>query len=98
VGYNFLYLHDPSQEIGRRLGATHTPEYFVLNKGRQIVYNGLLTNSPAVMEGSGPRYVNGEPKDFYVRDAINAVLTGSPVRVGETRSQGCTVEYTRTSN
>src|SRR5437870_251133 len=25
VGYNFLYLHDPSQEIGRKFGATHTP-------------------------------------------------------------------------
>jgi peroxiredoxin len=29
IGYNFLYLHDPSQEIGRKYGATHTPEYFV---------------------------------------------------------------------
>jgi peroxiredoxin len=98
VSYNFIYLHDQSQEIGRKLGATHTPEYFVLNKQRQIVYNGLLTNSPAVMEGRGPRYVNGDPKDFYVRDAINAVLSGSPVPVAETRAQGCTVEYTRRSN
>jgi peroxiredoxin len=98
VSYNFIYLHDQSQEIGRKLGATHTPEYFVLNKQRQIVYNGLLTNSPAVMEGRGPRYVNGDPKDFHVRDAINAVLSGSPVPVAETRAQGCTVEYTRRSN
>jgi len=97
-GYNFIYLHDASQEIGRKLGATHTPEYFVLNKQRQIVYNGLLTNSPAVMEGGGPRYVNGQPKNFYVRDAINAVLSGSAPPVTETRSQGCTVEYTRKSD
>jgi peroxiredoxin len=94
-GYNFLYLHDPSQGIGRKFGATHTPEYFVLNKQRQIVYTGLLTNSPAVMEGAAPRYVNGAPKDFYVRDAINAALEGRPVAVTETRAQGCTVEYTR---
>jgi len=95
IGYNFLYLHDPSQDIGRKFGASHTPEYFVLNKERQIVYTGLLTNSPAVMEGSGPRYVNGEPKDFYVRDAINAALAARPVAVTETRAQGCTVEYAR---
>jgi peroxiredoxin len=93
AGYNFLYLHDPSQEIGRQFGATHTPEYFVLNKERRIVYTGLLTNSPAVMEGSSPRYVNGEPKDFYVRDAINDALAGRSVAVTETRAQGCTVEY-----
>ena len=95
VGYNFLYLHDPSQEIGRKYGATHTPGYFVLNKERKIVYTGLLTNSPAVMEGASPRYVNGDPKEFYVRDAINAALSGRPVAVTETRAQGCTVEYTR---
>ena len=94
-GYNFVYLHDASQEIGRKFGATHTPEYFVLNKDRQIVYTGLLTNSPAVMEGSAPRYVSGNPKDFYVRDAINAALAGKPAPVAETRAQGCTVEYSR---
>jgi peroxiredoxin len=98
VGYNFMYLHDPSQEIGRKFGATHTPEYFVLNKERQIVYTGLLTNSPAVVEGAAPRYVNGDPKEFYVRDAITAMLTGRPVGVTETRAQGCTVEYTRQTN
>jgi peroxiredoxin len=98
IGYNFLYLHDPTQEIGRKFGATHTPEYFVLNKERQIVYMGLLTNSPAVMEGSAPRYVNGEPKNFYVRNAVNAALAGQPAPVMETRAQGCTVEYTRTTN
>jgi peroxiredoxin len=97
-GYNFIYLHDPSQEIGRKFGATHTPEYFVLNKDRQIVYTGLLTNSPAVMEGAAPRYVNGAPKEFYVRDAINAALEGRPAPIAETRAQGCTVEYERKSN
>jgi len=95
AGYNFLYLHDPSQEIGRKFGATHTPEYFVLNKERRIVYTGLLTNSPALMESAGPRYVNGDPKDFYVREAINATLAGRPVALTETRAQGCTVEYAR---
>lgn len=95
AGYNFVYLHDPSQVVGRKFGATHTPEYFVLGKDRRIAYTGLLTNSPAVMEGASPRYVNGEPKEFYVRDAINAALAGRPAPVAETRAQGCTVEYSR---
>ena len=94
VGYNFLYLHDPTQEVGRKYGATHTPEYFVLNKDRRIVYSGLLTNSPALMEGSTRvHYTNGPPKDFYVADAINAALSGKVPAVTETRAQGCTVEY-----
>ena len=94
VGYNFLYLHDPTQEMGRKHGATRTPEFFVLNKERKIVYVGLLHNSPAQMRQDGTvHYTNGEPKEHYVRDAIHAVLAGRPVAVTETRAQGCTVEY-----
>ncbi len=95
AGYNFIYLHDASQESGRKYGATHTPEYFVLNKERRIVYTGLLTNSPALMEGSKPRYTNGPPTQFYVRDAIDAALAGKMPAVTETRSQGCVVEYSQ---
>jgi len=94
VGYNFQYLHDPTQEIGRKYGATRTPEYFVLNKERRIVYSGLLHNSPSQMRKDGTiQYTNGEPAEHYVRDAINAALAGRPVTVTETRAQGCTVEY-----
>jgi peroxiredoxin len=93
-GYNFIYLHDATQQIGRRYGATHTPEYFVLNKERKIVYTGLLTNSPAVAEYNGSvHYTRGAPKQFYVRDAIDASLAGKPVPAAETSAQGCTVEY-----
>jgi len=95
-GYNFVYLHDASQQVGRRYGATHTPEYFVLNKERKIVYTGALTNSPAMAEYDGSvRYTRGEPKDLYVRNAIDAALAGKPAPVAETAAQGCTVEYQR---
>ena len=46
-GYNFTYVFDESQQLGRELGATRTPEYFVFNAQRELVYMGLLTNSPA---------------------------------------------------
>lgn len=94
IGYNFLYLHDPTQEVGRRYGATRTPEYFVLNKDRKIVYTGLLHNSPAQMMWDGTvRHTSGEPTQHYVRDAVRAALAGKPAPVAETRAQGCTVEY-----
>ena len=98
VGYNFVYLHDASQESGRKYGATHTPEFFVLNQDRKIVYTGLLTDSPALMERNrSALYVNGPPKQFYVRGAIDAALAGKTPAVTETRAQGCTVEYTSKS-
>ncbi len=94
VGYNFTYLYDESQALGRRLGATRTPEYFVFNKQRRLVYMGALHNSPASMRTDGTvNYTKGEPTEFYVRDAIEAALAGRPAPVDETRPQGCTIEY-----
>ncbi len=93
-GYNFTYIYDESQELGRKLGATRTPEYFVFNKERKLVYMGLLYNSPASMRSDGSiNYTKGTPTEFYVKDAVEAVLSGKPAPVAETRASGCTVEY-----
>jgi len=93
-GYNFTYMFDESQELGRKLGATRTPEYFVFNADRKLVYMGLLTNSPARKTRSGEiSFINGEPVDFYVADAITATLKGEMVDPAETRAHGCSVEY-----
>jgi len=94
VGYNFDYLYDESQDLGRALGATRTPEYFIFNKARELIYMGALYNSPAKMSGNGSiKHINGEPTEHYVRDAIQATLAGSAVAVAETRAHGCTVKY-----
>jgi peroxiredoxin len=93
-GYEFSYLYDESQDLGRKLGATRTPEYFVFDKDRKLVYMGLLYNSPAKKDSDGTiTHINGEPDEFYVRDAVNATLAGKPVQVAETRAHGCTVKY-----
>ena len=94
TGYNFAYVYDESQKLGRDLGATHTPEYFVFDKARKLVYMGALYDSPAKMGSDGkPHYMKGEPKVHYVRDAIDASLAGQPVKIAETSAPGCTVEY-----
>ncbi len=93
-GYNFTYIYDHSQELGRKLGATRTPEFFVFNQQRKLVYMGLLHNSPASMRSDGTvNYTKGSPADFYLKDAIQAVLNGGPIPVSETRPQGCSIEY-----
>ena len=93
-GYNFTYMYDESQELGRKLGASRTPEYFVFNADRKLLYMGLLTNSPARQTKSGEiSFINGDPVDFYVADAITATLAGETVDPAETRAHGCTLEY-----
>ena len=94
VGYNFSYVFDETQQLGRELGATRTPEYFVFNKERKLTYMGLLYNSPAKMNADGSiRHINGVPSEFYVNDAIVATLAGEKVNQAETRAHGCSVKY-----
>ena len=93
-GYNFTYVYDDSQNLGRALGATHTPEYFVFNKDRKLVYMGAIHDSPAHTTRDGEvLYTRGAPKAFYVHDAILETIAGKPVTISETRAQGCTLQY-----
>ncbi len=94
VGYNFSYVFDESQEVGRKLGATRTPEYFVFDKNRKLAYMGLLYNSPAKMNKDGSvRHINGEVTEHYVADAVSALLNNETIAVAETRAHGCSVKY-----
>ena len=93
-GYKFKYVFDESQEIGRKLGATRTPEYFVFDKARKLVYTGQLNDGPVRLGKDGKKsYPDGEPKQNYVVAAVSATLAGKPVATPETRPHGCTVEY-----
>jgi len=93
-GYDFTYVYDESQETGRALGATRTPEYFVFDGDRKLVYMGAIHDSPARVRTDGSiAQTNGEPTEFYVHDAIAQALAGEPVTVAETRAHGCSVEY-----
>lgn len=92
--YSFTYMYDESQDIGRKLGATRTPEYFVFNEQRKLVYMGLLYDSPAKINADGSvHHINGQPQQHYVRDAIDATLADQSVATPETRAHGCTVKY-----
>ena len=54
--FPFPYLYDPSQEIARKYGAMFTPEFFVLDKDRKVVYIGAMDDKTPP----------GEPKAKYL--------------------------------
>jgi peroxiredoxin len=83
--FNFVYLRDETQQVAKAYGATVTPEFFVLDKQRRIVYMGALDDStqPA------------EVKTRYVEEAIAATLAGQKVTTAETAPRGCLVRYAR---
>ncbi|MDZ4688578.1 MAG: thioredoxin family protein [Planctomycetaceae bacterium] len=82
--FNFAYLHDPTQDIGRRYGATCTPHLFVLDRERKIAYMGAFDDSPAAAD---------KVQEPYVRAAVDALLAGKPIDIRETRQRGCDIEY-----
>jgi len=82
-GYTFDYVQDESQEIARALGSERTPEAFVFDADRRLVYHGAVDDNreePEVMA-------------HYLRDAIEAALAGETPPVADTPPVGCTVKW-----
>jgi peroxiredoxin len=82
-GFKFPYLRDASQDLGRKLGAVGTPEFFVLNKDREVVYRGAWDDGLPV----------GKVKDRYVEEAVKAALAGRTPAIAETKPVGCSISY-----
>lgn len=83
-GFNFIYLRDDTQEVAKAFGATHTPELFLFDKERKLVYIGKIDDN--WMEPS-------KVVTPYLRNAIDEVLKGKPVSVPETFAIGCTIKW-----
>ncbi|MFT4557667.1 MAG: peroxiredoxin [Porticoccaceae bacterium] len=79
----FAYLHDPTQQIGRKYGALWTPSVFLLDAKRRVVYMGSVDDSMY------PEKVDRR----FLKDAIDAVLAGKPVNIEETKPAGCPIDY-----
>lgn len=79
------YLSDKDQIAMECLGATRSPEAFLLKKeGREfsIVYAGAINDNPLVDEDVDNR---------YLRNAIDQLLKGERIKVARARSAGCTI-------
>ena len=81
--YPFHYLQDTSQKSGKDYGALWTPNVFLLDSKRRIAYMGGLDDS---------MYPEKVQKRF-LQDAIDAVLEGNTVEIGETKPVGCQIDY-----
>jgi peroxiredoxin len=87
VGYTFPYLYDETQAVARAYEAACTPDFYVFDKGRKLVYRGQL-------DGSRPG--NAIPvtgKDL--RAALDVVLAGRPVADDQRPSMGCNIKWKR---
>jgi len=80
---NYVYAYDETQAVGKAYGATNTPQFFVLDKERKIRYTGTLDDNQQEAKVS----------KTYVKDAIDALLSGKSIETEETRPSGCGISY-----
>lgn len=80
----FQYLHDPTQEVVSKLGAVRTPEAFLFNSKRELVYKGAIDNS----------WENENAvTNVYLEDAIEYTLDGLEVDYPEIPAVGCSIKW-----
>jgi len=83
--FPFAYLYDPSQEIAKKFGATTTPEFFVLNGQRKVVYMGALDDKLDPAEAT----VN------YLIPALKGAMGAKIDFESETLPRGCKIRFSR---
>jgi thiol-disulfide isomerase/thioredoxin len=82
-----LALLDKDLSLTKQLRAEITPEVFLLNKKRQILYHGAIDNY--AFDVGRTRTITTA---FYLKDALNAALTGKPIKPNYVEPIGCFIE------
>jgi peroxiredoxin len=84
-GFSFPFLYDESQAVARAFQAACTPDFFLFDAGRRLIYRGQL---------DGARPGNGIPIDGRdLRAALDATLAGRPVPERQLPSAGCSIKW-----
>jgi len=83
--FSFPVCYDETQETAKAYEAACTPDFFLFDESRRLVYRGQL-------DGSRPS--NGVPvTGSDLRAAIDAVLSGQPVNPQQRPSAGCNIKW-----
>jgi peroxiredoxin len=89
LGYNFPYCYDETQEVAKAYTAACTPDFFLFNQKRALVYRGQLDDS---------RPSNNIPvTGTDLRTAIEAILSDQPISSIQKPSIGCNIKW-KTNN
>jgi peroxiredoxin len=84
-GFTFPYLFDDSQDVALAYHAACTPDLYVFDADRRLVYRGQL---------DGARPANDVPVDGRdLRSALDAALAGEPFEEAQQPSLGCNIKW-----
>jgi peroxiredoxin len=85
LDFRFPFCYDEAQEIAKAYKAACTPDFYLFDAQRRLVYRGQLDDS---------RPGNNKPVTGRdLRAAIEAVLAGKPVDPNQKASIGCSIKW-----
>jgi peroxiredoxin len=85
LSWRFPFCFDETQEVAKAYRAACTPDFYLFDGQRQLVYRGQLDDS---------RPGNNKPVTGRdLRAAIDAVLAGKPVNANQQPSIGCGIKW-----
>lgn len=85
AGFTFPYLYDETQAVARAYEAICTPDFFLFDRARKLVYRGRFDAS---RPGSNVAVTGAD-----LRAAVDAVLAGRPVPGEQQPSVGCSIKW-----
>ncbi len=85
AGYVFPYVFDETQAVAKSYKAACTPDFYVFDRARKLVYRGRFDDS---LPGNG-KPVTGRD----LRAACDAALAGKAVPEPHRPSQGCNIKW-----
>ncbi len=83
------FIKDVGQRLMRKIGATRTPEVFVLDADRRLRYHGRIDDQ------YGIGYSRNRADHYYLRDAIDALLQGKSPAIDHVAAVGCLISRPR---
>ena len=87
LGFTFPLCHDESQAVAKAYAAACTPDFFLFDRDRRLVYRGQLDDS---------RPSNGTPvTGSDLRAALDDVLAGRAPAADQKPSMGCNIKWKR---
>jgi hypothetical protein len=81
--YKWHYVVDKNHEVADAFGANRTPEVFLFDKNKKLVYHGAIDDNPSDESAVNKR---------YLKIAIDELSAGIDIAIKETKSVGCTIK------
>lgn len=81
------YLVDASGKVGKAYNAKTTPDMVVISPQGEVLYMGAIDNIPSADQSDIAK------ADNYVKQALEAAMSGKAVTVKTSKPYGCSIKY-----